>query len=331
MARYLGDQNKVIGIHESGTYATVMAGSSFWMGQVQSHTIDENENKNEVRYFGTGSRTFADFELGQRDVTGTIKANAQDIRLLAYAIGSVTVGSAAAAYTNTITSIGTDVRQSAFVSGAFNPAFSFGIEDSKLAVGTGRNFIRTIKGCIVNTATLTVANGEKATIDADYIGQTAYYTSGASTAVTRDSRPAYLYSDATLTMFGSVIQTLKEVTIEVSNNLVGPHYLNGSRDISVPFLGTQDVTMTVSMDMESETIKPLYDQYYKAGSTFNATLDLNKTSATGSMHAIIILSGCYITSCPIPSELEGTTESSIEIRPQYISAVEYTDHSFNPW
>ena len=52
MGRYIADANKVLGQHESGTYAVPMAGSTFWFGQVQENSINDAENKLENRFLG---------------------------------------------------------------------------------------------------------------------------------------------------------------------------------------------------------------------------------------------------------------------------------------
>ena len=67
----------------------------------------------------------------------------------------------------------------------------------------------------------------------------------------------------------------------------------------------------------------LYRNFYKGGSTFNVTLDLNADNLTGSQHTTYIMSGCYITDMSTPSELEGVSESSITIRPQSVTGSEW--------
>ena len=60
--RYISDQNKVGGIHESGTYgASGGTAPAFWIGQVQSHSLTEEEGLIEQRYLGTASRNFDTF------------------------------------------------------------------------------------------------------------------------------------------------------------------------------------------------------------------------------------------------------------------------------
>ena len=333
MARYSSDQNKVWGISESGTYAAPMAGSAFWIGQVQSNSIDDKENKIETRYMGTSSRSVSTFDEGVRDVTGTISTRVTDMRMPFYAIGSVTSTSG----TNTLhraTEIGTDVQQNPFVSGTgnLNPPLSFTLEDSKQAPGTGRNFIRTIQGCIPTAVTLTTSSSEVVTADIDYIGQTLAFTSGNTTSGAVLATKPYTFGNTALTVAGSSL-TAKEVSFEINQNTEAPHYLNGSRDIAAPYQGNREYSLSITMDLDSSMAASLYNQYYKSTSTFNSVLDFDKDSATtGSQHAIFTFSGCHIVSMDNPSEVEGVTESTVEIKAENLSAVEYNKvASFLPY
>lgn len=334
MARYLQDQNKVALLHESGTYANT-SGNGVWLGEVTEHSIEDNEEKIEDRYLGTASRSFGDYQQGPRSVTGTIDYNVQNFRLPFFAIGSTHDATSGANVTHTATQIETSSRQSGFTSGTLNPMFSFTIEDSKQSVGTGRNFVRTARGCIPNSITISASQGEKITASIEYMGQTLIVSSGTTTSLTEDTKKPYLWSSARLTLAGSNIQTAKEVTLELNNNLEGPHYLNGSRDISVPFPNNRETTLSVTLDLDGTDADFMYNNLFKNNNIFNTVLDFNQDSTTGSQHAIFTMSGCYITSFENPSTNEGTTESSIEVAVKDISAIEYTSSSssvrFNPW
>jgi len=332
MARYTADQNKVLGIHESGTYATPMAGSSFWIGQVISNSIDDNENKIPTRYLGTSTRSIDTMDEGVRDVTGTVTYRNQNFMMAAYAIGSIaetTSGTNIMLYTTS--EVGTNVAQSAFTSGSFNPPLSFTIEDSKQAPGTNRNFMRTINGCVPNTVSITASSSEVVSTDLDYLGQTLTFSSGTTTAVTEITNSPYAFGDTSLTMAGSSI-TAKEITLEINQNIEGPHYLNGSRDIATPFAGNRDYSLSVTMDLDSAMAAVLYNTYYKSTSSFNTVLDFNKdVTATGSQHAIFTLSGCHISSMDNPSENEGVTETSMDVIVEKVGLVEYTRDILHPY
>lgn len=333
MARYISDQNKVLLIHESGTYA-VPSGNGVWIGEVTEHSIDDTENKLVNRYMGTASRSFGGIEKGPRDVTGVLTYNVQNFRLPFFAIGSTysESGTAIPTSTHTTTQINTDVRQSAWTSGPLNPPISFTIEDSKQATGTGRNFIRTINGCVPNTVTISATRGEKVTAEIDYMGQTLTVSSGTTTSLTEDTTIPYLWDSSTLTVGGSVLDTTKEISLEINQNLEGPHYLNGSRDIGTPFPGNREYTLSITSDMDSNNTDNTYNDLFKSNTTFNATWDLDQDTTTGSQHTIIVMSGCKVVTYDVPSTSEGLTESTIEVQPQNVSATEYTSPSlFGPF
>ena len=330
MARFLHDQNKVVLLHESGTYATA-SGSGVWVGQVQTHSIDDEEGKIENRFLGTQTRSYDGLDQGPRDVTGTLEMHPQDMRLMFWAIGS-NVDTSGATYSHISTQLNTDARQSAFTSGPLNPPISFTLEDSKQSPGTGRNFNRTVNGCVLNTISLTATQGEKVMLSADYIGQTLSVGSGATTSVTEVTGTPYLWSSASLNIAGSDISTTKEVSIEINNNLEAPHYLNGSRDIATPFPGNRENTLSVTLDWDGNDSDFLYNDLYKDNTQFNATLDLNQdVTATGSKHAIFFLSGCRMLKPDVPSANEGPTEVTFDIMAEKVIGSSFDTTAYNPF
>jgi len=353
VARFIGDQNKIVGIHESGTYAhncagtDTVAGSTFWIGQVTENSIDDAENRIEDRYMGTGKRTYDTMELGPNDVTGTLTYHPHDMRLLFYAIGSIVEvsGATATTCTHAVSEVNSDVWQSPFTSGTnTHPApMSFTLEDSKQSPGTGRNFIRTLKGCTTNVTTLTLAQGEKATIDVDYIAEhllpssgttTTLVNSGLSTDALKQSLAPYMWEHSLLTLAGSPMDTSTNISLEINENKVGKHYNNGSRVIGVPYGGNKDYTLNVTMDLDGQDAMWLYEQYYKGGSTFNGTLDMNADiTAVGSKHTTLIFSGCEVTDMPNPSTADAeTTETTLEIRPQTVAGSSWDrTHLYGVW
>lgn len=333
MARYISDQNKVVLLHESGTYA-VTSGNGYWLGEVTENSIDDNENKIEDRYLGTASRSFGDYEQGPRDVTGTLTYNVQNFRIPFWGVGSTYDSSGPNAF-HSATQVDTNARQNAYTSGPLNPPMSFTLEDSKQSPGTGRNFVRTINGVVPGTVTISAAQGEKVNVSVDYLGQTLTSSSGTTTSLTEDTSRPYLWSSASLTVAGSNLTTVKDVSLEINNNIQGPHYLNGSRDIGVPFPQNREIMLSVTMDLDGTEADFLYNDLFKSNNSFNAVLDFDQDASTGSQHATFTLSGCVINTFENPSTIEGTTESTIEIKPQDVSAVEYTSSAssskFNPW
>ena len=334
MTRYNADQNKVLGLYESGTYASVLdAGSTFWIGQVTEHSIDDAENKLENYFLGTSSRSFGIMAQGPNDITGTVTYHPVDFRTVFWAIGSVGETTATNG-SHVAVEVDTNVSQNQFVSGTgqlLDAPISFTIEDSKQAPGTGRNFVRTVRGVVPNSVTVTASQGEKVVVEYGYIAQSVGVTSGTTTTVTDSGLTPYLWSACSLTVNGSNIPTAKEVSLEINQNTEGPHYLNGSRVIAAPFMGNRQYTLNVTLDLDSASAVMLYDDLYKDNATFNASFDLNQDS-TGSQHTIFTMSGCKITTMENPSTSEGLTESTVEIRPKNVSAVAFDQTTaYNPF
>lgn len=327
MTRYLSDQNKVVLLHESGTYA-LASGAGRWIGEVQSNEIDDSEGKIVDRFMGTGRRGYDNIVPGPKDVTGTISFHPVDMRIPFWAIGSTTdSGGATSMGTHKAVEVGTDVWNNPFVSGATGAAnvpITFTLEDSKTSPGTGRNMIRTVKGCVADRVRIIAAQGEKVMIECDYMGQNLDYTSGTSTTVTVPSATPYLWSHCTLILSGTNagetynLSTAKEITLEINNNLTGPHYLNGSRVIDAPIVGNKDYSLNVTMDLRGDQANVLYSGLYQQNKDFNAIFELNGDSTTGSLHTIFYMSGCKVMRMTAPSVVEGTTESVMEISPRMI-------------
>jgi hypothetical protein len=331
MVRFINDQNKVVLFHESGTYASV-SGTAVWIGQVESNSIDDAESKMETRYVGASTRSFSDMIPGPRDVTGTLVFAPQDMRIPFWAIGSI-VDTSGTNSTHISTQIQNNARQSAFTSGTLNPPISFTLEDSKTAAGTNNTFIRTINGCVPDVTRIIAAQNDKIKVEVDYIGQTLNFTSGTASSVTASTVTPFLWNNCSLTISGNTIQTAKEIEVEINQNTEAPHYLNGSRDIAVPYFKNRDNKLTVTLDLDAPLSSVLYNDLYKNNGQFNATFDINAdSSTTGSAHTIITFSGARITSMDAPSEVEGITESTIEISaPIVIGSAFDRVVKYNPW
>jgi len=330
--RYISDQNKVVMLYESGTYAA-STGAGRWLGEVTDNSIDDAENYIEDRFLGDASRSVARHERGPNDVTGTVTYNPVDMNLIAHSIGSVSE----AAGVHKAVEIGTSVNQNPFTSGTgndLNTPYSFTLEDSKQAAGTGANFIRTVNGCVLNSVTLTATQGEKVAVDAEWMGQGLTFSSGTTTAVTVASQRPYLWSDCSLTVAGSSIATAKDVSLSIDQGAKGPHYLNGSRAIGEPFLGNRTYELSTTADLSTDFAKMLYSQYYKGGSELNYVFDMD-ADTTGSQHATFTVSGARITSMDLPSTDEGINETTFVISAGSLSMADWTNPlvigSYNPF
>jgi hypothetical protein len=345
MGRYISDANKVVMILESGTYAepitTAGATGSRWVGEVQEMSIEEEENLIQDRYLGNASRSYGKIDVGARDVTGTITYFPQDANLIAHAIGSVYQSITTTTATATATLVNNDAWQNPFCSGTTTQPdgtlpYSFTVEDSKQTAGTGANFKRTAKGCVINSATITATQGEKVSTEINFNAQSVDFASGATTPITAYTNRPYLWSDCSLTLAGSPMDTAKEISLEINNNLESPHYINGSRVIGKSFAGNRDITLSVTADLSSERGRMLYDQHYKGGSEFNVTFDMNAdVTAVGSQHTIIYMSGCRINSMDVPSTIEGVNECSFDVITGSLNLIDYANASkigsYNPY
>lgn len=334
MTRYLSDQNRVILLHESGTYA-LASGTGQWIGEVISNSISDDEGKIIDRFMGTGRRGYDNIVPGPIVVEGTVAYHAQDMRIPFWAIGSTTdSGTSTTIGTHFVNEVNSNVWINPFVSGGTNQYMvptCFTLEDTKTA--PSKVFNRTIKGCVPNVVRIVATQGEKVMIEADYVAQSLAQTGNAATSVTQNTATPYLWSNCLLTVSGLVIATAKEFTFEINNNVESPQYLNGSRNISAPIVGNRDYKLTITADSTSPQADILYSGLYKNNATFNTTIDMNgDVSPTGSMHTIFFLSGCKIMSMDNPSEFEGVNEYTLEIMPRVVigSAMDMT-LKYNIW
>jgi len=244
----------------------------------------------------------------------------QDMRFAFWAIGSGADGSAGSAVSHLVEETSTSSWQSPFTSGTglLQAPISFTLEDSKQSPGTGANFIRTVNGCVANSVTINATQGEKVSMDVDWIGQSLTHSSGATTSVTEELNRPYLWSDCTLTVSGNTLETAKDISFEINNNTEAPHYVNGSRVIAAPYPGNKEYTLSVTADLDAPLADVLYTDLYKGNGTFNTTFDLDADVTAGSQHAIFAMSGCKIITMDVPSTTEGPSEYTMEIKPQSV-------------
>jgi len=323
--KYLGDQNRTVFQYESGTYA-LLSGTRQWIGLVQTHDVDSNVNTIPIRYQGSTDRNVDAFEDGQKEWAGTISYFPQDWKFLGFALGSIqdTTGSHIMYETNT-----DDRAREQSPGGYPGPLNTFTIEDSKNTGVAGSNFIRTIIGGMVDTYQINFAQGEIVSAEMNYIAQDSTLSSGAVTAVTATTTKPFMFNDVTLAVpsgTATPVTNLKEGTFSVNNNLERGFYLNGSRTVNELLPMNRDYEVTATCDLDDLNAQTFYDDYYVAGSTFNAALMIYGTAGSLSPGSLgLAMSGCKMTDMTIPSTLEGVQEHSFTFVPQHVLATAYDD------
>ena len=327
MARMIADQNQLSFIYESGTYGN-SSGTRQWIGEVQDFSPDEATNVIPVRHQGDTDRNVSQFVDGPLDFTGTFTYFPQDWKFLMFALGS-NVDGGADPKTHTMSEVNSD-NGNGFTSGANNPFMSFTLESAQNAGTAGENFIRTINGCMVNNMTITAGQGEIISVDVDYIGQTNTFSSGAVTGLTEATTRPFLWSDSQVQLAsGTAVDNVKTTTLSINNNMEGPHYQTGSREIDVPIPLARDYELSLTVDANSTWTKNFYDKYFIGGSTFNV---LWKISATASREMFVTMSGCKLTDMGAPQGMEGVNEQTLTIQPGTCNALaEDSTTSYNPW
>jgi hypothetical protein len=308
--KFLADQNQLVFKYESGTYA-VASGTRHWIGMVQDHTPDEDAGVVNIRYQGSTNRNIDAFTNGPLNNTGTFTYYPQDWKFLGFAIGSVS--ETAAAGSHVITETNSDDSNYAIPTQSLS---SFTLEDSKKTPTAGSNFIRTFKGCMVDSYTVNLTEGEIVSCDVGYRAQSVDFSSGAVTAVTPTTTTPYLWSDVRVHLpSGTTLTNATEFSLTVNNNLEARFPLNGSRTIEEAIPLNRDYEISATFIMDASNAKPLYDQYFIGGSSFNSMVQIQATAGS----AYIIMSGCRITDMEVPSPVEGLHEQTMTIMPTSLS------------
>jgi len=328
MARYTADMNRTGFFYESGTYATTTGTTLQWIGGVQNFDADDSTGVFRIRYQGTHTRNVDQFVDGPLDHTGTLSYYPQDWKMLVFALGSNADVSGTTS-THTISELSPG-SSSPFISGTDNPFTSFAIEHSEKAVGTGQNFVRTYKGCVVDELSISMPQSEPVTVDVNWIAQNVTFSSGAPTSITEDTSRPFLWSDVKVHIpSGTVYDNITNARFTIRNNLEPKHFDNGSRVITVPVPGYREYMLELTLDGTSERTKTLYDQYFLGGSTFNAILDLTVAS---NRNIAITLSGCKLVDMAAPGGLTGVNQQTVTIEPKNcVALVSDTTPKYNPW
>lgn len=322
MSRFIADQNQVAFLYESGTYANT-SGTGQWVGLITEHSIVDSENVEQIRYVGGGDRNVDIHVKGALDHEGTITYHPQDWKMLGFALGSMVDTGSPSPYAHNLAELNSNGGY-AFTSGTLNPFASFTIEDSQSSAGgDGFNFVRTVKGAVINSMSISASAGEIIESEVEYLAQSVAFSSGVKTAVTAATSRPFQWSDVKVHIpSGTVIAEVTEMEFSLNNNLEPPHYLNGSRVIAPPIPQNRDYEMSLTLNGTSERTKTLYDQYFRGGSNFNMLLEINDASAgAGSRDMFMSLSGCRMTEMEATSPNENVNEQEITIVPKSASVI----------
>jgi hypothetical protein len=200
---------------------------------------------------------------------------------------------------------------------------SFGMEIAQKFNNDGLNFVRTVKGAMVNTFTITATQGEILKVDIDYIAQSSTFTSGALTSITETTTRPFLWSDVSIQLpSGTAISNITESVVTINNNMEGKHYLNGSKEIAIARPFNRDYGLTLTVDGNSTWTKPFYEQYFLGGSIFNVLYEIiDPVFGAGSRDLFIAFSGCKVIDMDAPQSNEGINSQTITIQPQTASCI----------
>jgi hypothetical protein len=323
MVQYSSDQNRVSFQYESGAYANSL-GVDQWPGLVQNNEIDETENITSIRYANSESRNVGRFNSTTKAYAGTLNVYPQDWKLLQYAFGKVTDGATGSPnFDHTFAEVNSDDVDDD-TAGNFK---SFTIFDGKkvLIDGSGLNFNRTVNGCVADTVTLNINEGEPASLEVSWIGQSLSYSSGAGPDPTENTDRCFINSDFVWHLeSGNKINKATSSTITINNNLQTNYYVNESgKYIGEPIPSNRDYEITIEGNLDSDKAQTWYTQYFQGGSEFNMLLVGKDTSSTGSRDLLWTFSGCKMSDMTNPFSVEGPQTFTLTITPQKSSAVAY--------
>jgi hypothetical protein len=322
-------------MYESGTYATVSGTSGNWMGLVTNHTPKDEENVVQLRYTGTLSRGVGQMVNTIKNYGGTVTYYPQDMRMFNFALGSVVDSGSPSPYTHVISEVDSDSVY-AYTSGTGrNQNFaSFTIVDSKKGVSDGEYQVRKYNGCVVDSLSMKIANGEPVECELNYMAQSLTLGSKATDSpniADEDTSRPYLWSDVKFHKpSGTVIDEVSDLSFSINNNLDRRHYDNGSKVVNNLTPLARDYEVTMTMDANSSDAMTLYETNWQNGTAFNAMIEM--IISAGSEDAFVVMSGCKITSFESPSPSEGVNEYNITFVPANVT-INSNDliEKYTPW
>ena len=321
MARnFVADQNKIAMFYESGTLG-VGSGNAFWVGMVQNHSLSESQGVINVRYAGNLSRDVAQFIDGPTEFSGTLEFYPQDWRMLKFAMGQVADAGSPSPYSHAYTAADSD-DECKEIAGRVLPTFS--VEDSQ-AYTAGSNFVRTIKGCAIDSLSISTSEGAPITCSAEYKAQSIAYSSGAASAITHadsvgSTTVPFMWQHTKVQIPSGTAYSPKNVTLTIANNLAVPNYVDATRNISDLIPQNRDYNLSLTLNGDAQLTKTIYDDYWVGGSAFN--LIISSIVSLGSRAVYFTCSGCKLTAFDAPTGIEGVNEQTLTIVPKTITVAE---------
>jgi len=315
MKYFVADKNQVVLGTESGTTWGTLHTSGTWIGMVQNHTISDNEGITTYRYAGTADRNVSTFIQGPTEVTGTLEFFPQDFRFAYYALGSCAGNGSPVAHT--IVEVNSDFVDP-FNSGTFP---SFQLQDAQVTT-TGSNLVRTCAGVMVDSATWTLTEGEPMRCSVNYVAKTCSFATGGTWTATESAVEPYTWKQSIVHLpSGTEVDSVKDMSITVNNNLEVPHYCGSERNIGMPIPTNREYEISMTMNTTVPWQNNFIATYYKGGSAFNMMLWCPLSSTTNRTMSWAF-SGCYVTAVDAPSPSEGVNEMSVTIVPTTSSITE---------
>lgn len=317
---FLPDQSQVHFLNESGTYASAV-GSAKWVGMVQSHEADENVGVIQARYLGTGTRNVDQFIDGPKSFNGTFTYFPQEWTFAYFALGKVTDGGSPSPFLHTVTEANGD--NSDPTNKEVMPSFQL-VDHQGIAVA-GSNLNRTFKGCMVNSMSVSVPQGEPVSVEVSYVAQDVSIGSAAKASVTARTDRPFLYEDVNVHLpSGTTLGNVKEFNLNINNNLIVNHFVDGGRTIGVPQPGDREyqVELTLNALNGGNTLTP-YMTRFISGTEFNMLIDM--TASTGSRDCLITCSGCKLLDMSAPTSLGDVHEQTLTIAPSSVSILSTDD------
>lgn len=332
MALFVGDFNRCSFRYESGTYASPMATAN-WIGMVQNHELDENKNVISLRFTGNSDRNVDQFVDGPEDYTGTVSYFPQDWKGLMFTLGSNVDAGSPSPYTHVISETNSN-NTNAFTSGTNAPFISFTVQDEQRFNPTGLNFIRTIKGGMVDSYTINMTQGEPLSCELGYVAQSVDFSSGVGLTVTDPGTRPFMWHDARVHIpSGTVYAETRDVTVTINNNLDPRRYVNTAdgKLIDRPIPNNREYEISMTFDGNTTRTPTVYEQYLKSGTEFNMMIEVN--AGTGTRDAYMVFSGCKLTDFSAPTGNESTVnEQTFTIKPKSMSVnINDTIFRYNPW